>query len=60
MRKILKYKLVSNASLEWFNEMVQRCINDGYEPFGEHKVTIQACEDDKIIIYYTQVMVKYE
>ena len=60
MKKIQKYKLVSHHSLEWFNKFVQDLINAGYEPFGEHKVTIQTCEDDKIITYYSQVMVKYE
>ena len=61
MRKIKKYELVSHYSLEWFNKMVQNLINCGYEPFGEHKVTtIQTCEDDNIITYYSQVMVLYE
>ena len=60
MRKIKNYKLVSNHSLEWFNKVVQDLINCGYEPLGEHKVTIKICEDDKIITYYSQVMVMYE
>lgn len=60
MRKILKYKLVSNTSLEWFDKMVQSCIDAGYEPLGEHKVTMHNCENGIVITCYSQVMVIYE
>jgi len=60
MKKIKEYELVAERDKYWLNKKVNSLIKCGYQPLGDPKITIQPTENKEFIVFYSQVMVKYE
>ncbi len=63
-KKIAEYKLVfeytGNNDLENFNREVNGYISEGWQPHGEHKVSVTWDKvNDTDVFTISQVMVKY-
>lgn len=60
MKKIKVYELVAERDKYWLNKKVNELIKIGYQPLGNPQITIQPMGNKDFIVFYSQVMVRYE
>lgn len=58
MSKIIRYKVLENNNLRLLEDLVQDCLQLGWQPYGDLVVTPWG-EEDRAYLDYYQPMVKY-